>query len=292
MLSSTGFGILESDGVTTKSKVVVVAASLSLMGAPAIAADMPTNARMPVKAPVIAPFSWTGFYIGATAGAAWTKSDVSLDAINAVADPLYITADIPGLDALGSPSIKGTNAVFGGKLGYNQQWGAVVLGLESDLSYFHFDKTVNTSGNPFLTFAIGNANFTENVTADWLATVRPRLGYAFDRALVYVTGGLAVGKVSFSNNYVGLSLNGFGNEFESSSVSKTKAGWSVGGGVDYALTQNWILSAEYMHVDLGSVSTSGPVAQQSTPFNPVDATLNFSAKLKSDIVRAGIAYKF
>lgn len=269
-----------------KKIVLGAAAAIALAGSSALAADLPTKAAM--KAPVaVVPFSWTGFYVGGTVGAAWTKSDVSLSTANTTG-LLFNAADIPGLNALGSPSVNGSKLIFGGKLGYNRQWGAVVLGLEGDISYFRFNKTVNTFGNPFLTFATGTASFTENVTTDWLATVRPRLGYAFDRALLYVTGGLAVGKVSFSNNYVGFSPHGSGFEFESSSVSRTKAGWTVGGGVDYALTNNWILSAEYLHVDLGSVSTSGLV----TTGNANTATMNFSAKLKSDIARAGIAYKF
>lgn len=274
-------------------KIVVLAAAVAAFGfvGAASAADMPTKAAMPVKAPMaVAPFSWTGFYVGGTVGGAWTKSDVNLDAVSS--GGLFNAADIPNLDAFGSPSIKGANLIFGGKLGYNQQWGAVVLGLEGDLSYFRFNKTFTNTGFPFFaTFpGAGTAsNISENVSTNWLATVRPRLGYAFmDRALLYVTGGLAVGKVSFSNNYVGYSPNGSGLEFENSSVSQTKAGWTVGGGVDYALTNNWILSAEYLHVDLGSVSTSGLV----TTGNPSTGTLNFTAKLKSDIVRAGIAYKF
>lgn len=264
--------------------LVAAVAALGCVGA-ASAADMPVKAPI-MNAPAVVPFSWTGFYVGGTVGGAWTRSDTSLNVDNS--GGLYVPGDIPSINAFGTNSLNGSNFIFGGKLGYNQQWGALVLGLEGDLSYFHFNKTVNVAGNPFPSFAAGNATLSENVSTNWLATVRPRLGYAFDRALLYVTGGLAVANVKFSDNYVGFSPGGAGLEFESSSVSRTKAGWSVGVGADYALTNNWIVSAEYLHVDLGSVSTSGLV----TTGNASTAVLNFTTKLKSDIVRAGIAYKF
>jgi outer membrane immunogenic protein len=245
-----------------------------------------------MKAPVaVALFSWTGFYVGGTVGAAWTHSDVSLSAANDPSSALvWNAADIPGLNALGSPNLRAANAIFGAKAGYNQQWGVWVLGLEGDISYLRFNQTSNTSGNPFLTFAPGSAAFTENVSTNWVATVRPRIGYAFDRALAYATGGFAFGRVGFSNSYIGFSPHGFGNETLNLSASQTKTGWSLGGGVDYALTNNWILSLEYLHVDLGTLSTSGTVRQASNA--AVTSTMNFSVKLQSDIVRAGIAYKF
>lgn len=245
--------------------------------------------RAPVyKAPpAVAPFSWTGFYVGATAGAGWTQADPSLSAVNGPA-PLYFPADIPGLNALGSPGLSATNAIVGAKAGYNQQWGAFVGGIEGDISWFHFDKTVATAGNPFLTFGAGTAAFSTNVSTNWLATIRPRIGYAVDKALLYATGGVAIGDVRYSNTYVGFSPLGSGFEFEAATASQTRVGWTAGAGIDYAITPNWIVSAEYLHVDLGSVSASGLV----TTGNPSTATFNVSTKLRSDIGRAGIAYKF
>ncbi|HET7383397.1 MAG TPA: porin family protein, partial [Pseudolabrys sp.] len=88
-----------------------------VFGQIAVAADLPRKA--PVYAPPPPPpFSWTGFYVGAAAGGAWTKADVTLNTVNG-APPLYDPANIPGLDAVGSPSISGTNGIFGGKIGYN-----------------------------------------------------------------------------------------------------------------------------------------------------------------------------
>lgn len=251
----------------------------------ALAADM----RAPIyKAPpAVAPFSWTGFYVGATAGAGWTKADTGLSAVNG-AVPLYFPADIPGLNAIGSPGLSATTPIVGAKAGYNQQWGSFVAGIEGDISWFHFNRTAATSGNPFLTFPAGTTAFSTSVSTNWLATIRPRVGYAVEKALFYATGGVALGDVRYSNSYVGFSPLGAGFEFEAASVSQTRIGWTAGAGIDYAITPNWVVSGEYLHVDLGSVSTSALV----TTGNAATATFNVSAKLRSDIGRLGLAYKF
>lgn len=251
----------------------------------AIAADM--QAPVHKALPVVAPFSWTGFYVGASAGAGWTKAKPGLSAVNG-ADPLYDPPNIPGLSALGSPGLSGAHGIVGGKAGYNQQWGNVVAGVEGDISWFHFNKTVATAGNPFLSFGAGTAAFSTTASTDWVATIRPRIGYAVDKALFYATGGAAIGNVKYSNAYVGFSPEGSGFEFEAASVSQTRVGWTAGAGIDYAITPHWVVSGEYLHVDLGSVSTSGLV----TTGNPSTATFNVSTKLRSDIGRLGIAYKF
>jgi outer membrane immunogenic protein len=251
----------------------------------AAAADM--QAPVYKALPAVAPFSWTGFYIGGTAGAGWTNADTSVSAVNGPV-ALYFPADIPGLNAIGSPSLSATNAIVGGKAGYNRQWGNFVAGVEGDISWLHFNKTVATAGSPFLTFPFGTAAFTTTVSTNWLATIRPRIGYAIDKALFYATGGVAIGDVKYSNAYVGFSPLGLGLEFEQASASQTRVGWTVGAGIDYAITPHWVVSGEYLHVDLGSVSTSGLVTTGGAP----TATFNVSTKLRSDIGRFGIAYKF
>jgi outer membrane immunogenic protein len=254
--------------------------------------QLASAADLPRKAPAYAPppaFSWTGFYVGATAGAAWTQADVSLNTVNGPI-PLYNPLDIPNLNAFGSPSLSRTNGVIGGKAGYNQQWNALVLGLEGDISWFHFDQTVFNSGNPFIvTFpGAGSAQMTTNVKTSWLATIRGRLGFALDHWLFYGTGGVAFANVKYSNNYRGFSPLGSGFEFETASASDTRVGWAAGGGIDYAITKNWILSAEYLHVDLGTLNAAGLV----TTGNNGTGIFNFSTKVTSDIGRVGVAYKF
>lgn len=256
--------------------------------APAMAADI---ARPIYKAaPAATIYNWSGFYVGGTAGAAWTKADTRLGIVNG-ADPLYNAPDIPGLQALGSSDLSETHAVFGGKLGYNWQWNAFVFGLEGDIASFRFNKSVaaRPTSDPFPSnpHPLNAAAFDSNVSTSWLATIRGRTGYAVDNTLFYVTGGAAFANVGFSNAYVGRSPNGFGLEFESASTSQTRLGWAVGAGIDYAVAANWIVSVEYLHVDVGSTTATGSVVEDTRT-----ATFNFSTKLTSDIVRGGISYKF
>jgi outer membrane immunogenic protein len=264
------------------------------IGHSALAADMPIKAP-PFASPSTPAFSWTGFYIGGTAGGAWSRARVSVNTVDPAAGFLYRPGDIPGLDALGSPSLSGSTAIFGGKIGYNQQWSSLVVGLEGDISSFHFNRSAFTSGNPFTTPPAfpsppGIAQFNTNISTSWLATIRPRIGYATDKALFYGTAGAAFANVGFSNVFFADSPLGAGPSEDNgaTSASKTKVGWAAGGGIDYALTNNWIVSVEYLHVDLGSIAASEFVISA----NGANATLNYSTKLQSDLVRGGLSYKF
>jgi outer membrane immunogenic protein len=260
------------------------------LGASASAADLsrPSYKAPPMVAP---PFSWTGFYAGGTVGAARTKADVSMTTVNNSTPVLYDPLDIPSLNAFGSPSLSQTNAIFGVKAGYNQQWGAFVLGLEGDISSFHFSPTVAAAGNPFVTFpGAGSAEMSTNVQTSWLATIRGRAGFAVDHWLFYGTGGVAFADVKYSNSYRAFSPHGAGFDFETATASQTRTGWAAGAGIDYALYPNLILSAEYLHVDLGTMTASALVTTQFAVGRT--ATFNFSTKVTSDLVRFGAAYKF
>jgi outer membrane immunogenic protein len=253
----------------------------------AIAADMLAKTHAPVAA-----YSWAGFYIGGTAGAAWTAADASLDTVNA-AGVLYRPGDIPLINTLGSSKFTTSTATFGGKIGYNWQRDSYVVGIEGDFSSFRLAKSAAPTGNPFLSappYLFGFANFETNVSSDWLATVRGRFGYARDKAYFYATAGAAFSRVSFSSTYVAQSPLGLMLDVESSSATKTKVGWAAGAGIDYALSTHWIASVEYLHVDLGSLNSSGVTS--STGGGTNTATLNYSTKLTGDILRGGIAYKF
>lgn len=267
---------------------VAALAALVAMTVGASAADLPQPVY--TKAPPPPPlFSWTGFYAGGTVGAARTKADVSMNTVNGV-PALYNPLDIPTLNAFGSPSLSQTNAIFGLKAGYNQQWGAFVLGLEGDISSFHFSPTVANSGNPFITFpGAGSAQMSTNVQTSWLATIRGRAGFAVDHWLFYGTGGVAFADVKYSNSYQAFSPLGAGFDNEAATASQTRIGWAAGAGVDYALYPHLILSAEYLHVDLGTITATGGV---TTQLGPANATFNFSTKVTSDLVRFGAAYKF
>lgn len=151
-----------------------------------------------------------------------------------------------------------SGGVVGGTAGVNWQAGPTVFGIESDVDWS------NMSGS---TTTLCPAGCT--TSNSWLGTVRGRLGYSFDRLLPYVTGGLAVGDIRASTP----GLPG---------ASQTNAGWTVGGGLEYALTNKWSVKAEYLHVDLGKFNCGVNCG--------VAATDNVS--LQTDTVRAGLNYRF
>ena len=144
----------------------------AMMAAPSFAADLP---RPAYKAPVyVAPFSWTGFYIGINGGYGWGTTNWT----NALA-------------TTGNFDVKGW--LVGGTLGYNIQSGSFVYGIEGDFDLSEIRGT-NTS-------VCGPGGCTTRLL--WLSTVRGRLGFAFDRFLPFITGGAAIGSVKMSPPFGG-----------------------------------------------------------------------------------------
>jgi outer membrane immunogenic protein len=257
-------------------------ALVALIGAsPAMAADMA------VKAPVVAPqFNWSGFYVGGHAGYGWGNADVTLVpgpgwALfgNPATDPQYLIAN-------GSAALKSSGALGGLQAGYNIQRANLVFGVEADFSFADINGNRNTGVvNPPPAAGIAPRNFTETDKLDWLATVRGRVGLPVQNLLLYATGGWAVGHHGFSQTIV---FPGGPGNANLGSVGGTKSGWTVGGGLEYALSRNWTAKAEYLYVDLGTVSAFA----DSTTAPGFGLSNVSSSKLTLNILRAGFNYKF
>jgi outer membrane immunogenic protein len=223
-------------------RVLLVTTAFGILAATAaaMAADLPYRNQMPVKAPAYAPvFNWTGFYIGVNGGGAFGTS----------------TYNFAGLASTGFDTSGG---LIGGTIGFNYQMGSVVFGVEGDGDWS------SISGN---SLCLGGL-FTCQTKNDWLATVRGRVGYAFDRVLPYVTGGAAFGDIK-----VGVPAQ---------TIDTTNTGWTLGGGIEYAFMPNWSAKFEYLYVDLGNVGC-GLACAGIVP-TKVDFTTN--------VVRAGLNYRF
>jgi outer membrane immunogenic protein len=245
------------------------------------------------KAPVVyKPFSWTGFYAGLNAGAAWGESDVDLTASPTFFGPGGGAGgggpDGPAtLDRDGSPNLHGRAFTAGGQAGYNWQTGILVLGVEGDLNSVLFTSSGDSGVRPTppLSPGIGTYHFSESLSTDWLATLRGRIGYSMDHTLIYATGGAAWANIDFTQ--MSGPFIGCGGCSVTTSTSSTKSGWAVGGGLEYAFTNNWTLKGEYLHVDLGSVSFADNLAAGGFPA----ASFTHSATLTEDLARVGINYK-
>jgi outer membrane immunogenic protein len=185
------------------------------------AADLP--ARVPVKAPapVVVPVAtWTGFYLGVQGGVVSHRGRFT------------DTSPAGGIFQDGRDAQVG--GTFGGYAGFNLQQGAFVFGVEADGSWVGAKATSTWS-------TIGTTTGTFDVR--WLATARGRLGVAHDLWLFYVTGGAAFGNVKNSvQNPVAVAPI---------SESKTRVGWTAGGGIERRIASNWTIRAEGRYVDLG-----------------------------------------
>ena len=243
-----------------------------------MAADMPVKAPV-YKAPPVAtaPVStWTGFYAGVNAGGAWGR--FPLETINGSPTP----ADDAAGSAAETLTVRSSSFTGGVQAGYNWQSGGVVFGLEADFNWMSLRASQGPAAfpfgsNPALTFVVN-----QSVRTNWLATVRPRVGFTANNVLIYATGGLAVADLRYDE-----SINDAGccAWIENASLSKTKAGWVAGGGLEVALQRNWSAKAEYLHAEFSGETT--------TAANAVgEINVHRISRYGIDIVRVGLNYRF
>lgn len=241
----------------------------------ATAADIPVAPIVKAPVRVQSSQSWYGFYIGVHGGYGWGRNAVEL-APDATYAPLFALAGVPNSVATNPKGFIG-----GIQYGSNYQFDRLVIGTDSDLSYSDIkaSQTINgvVLGLPFQAVA--------EQKLKWFGTTRVRGGFlATDNLLIYATGGLAEGRVSSSAraSSPGCLIPG---SCPAGSLEKTKFGWAVGGGVEYA-DGPWQWRLEYLHYDLGSVNYL-----ITDPALPGAAILG-STKFSGDIVRGGLSYRF
>jgi outer membrane immunogenic protein len=239
--------------------------AIALTGSAAFAADLPSRAPPPVYLPPPPIFTWTGIYIGGQVGYAWGTGRNQFNGF----DPFFA----PGVSLNNSVGGTPNGVIGGGNVGFNYQINQWVFGLEGTV-----DGT-SLSNTAVATFPDGST-LTANSTADIQGSVRGRLGVAWDRALIYATGGVAFG--GFNTN---LSLSAPNVPFFASrSVSNTRVGWTVGGGIQYAVTNNWSIRAEYRFTDFGRI--------RDGRFSDAGFFLNGNRRVQQNQVQVGFDYKF
>ncbi|MBV9511795.1 MAG: porin family protein [Caulobacteraceae bacterium] len=236
---------------------------------------------MALKAPP-PPFTWNGCYVGIDGGGAHGHVRAT-DTLGGawLTTPGVTPAEIAAIQANGSPTMDDDGLQGGAQIGCNWQTGPVVFGIEADGSYLGLSNSQFT-----FTPAAGGGGNVSNAAAEStnaLFTIRPRLGFAAQNALFYVTGGFAEGHVTFADTQTYFATT----SAASGQLQRWIGGWTVGGGVEYAIISNWIIGAEYLHVDLRSTSFTAPVLPGFATF--LDT---FSARFTEDIFRARVSYKF
>ena len=303
---------MKARGLRARGAALLVCCMSAVSGG-AWAADLYGGPGLKDAPYIAAPALWQGFYVGGHVGGAWGGPDVS-DTFVYVGDPTF------------NGGLNGAGFTGGGQAGYNIQRDHFVFGLEGDIGYLGLsaDKLVNFKQDSCTAhYQDGSQTYDRNHQNEQLCwidgkyssssglygDITGRLGYALDRTLFYAKGGVAFLDVDFKANYAGQScktLGTCGTGGPSSfnyDHSDTLVGWTVGAGMEYALSQSWSLKAEYQHFDFGSMSYSYsdcvsvggtcPTTNQ-TYSNHYTSTLDGRTKvsLTADAVTFGINYHF
>lgn len=251
-------------------KQFLLAGTALFLSGTASAADLP--ARMPAKAPIAAaaPFSWTGCYIGAHAGAGWSRTGFN--------DPVggTITPSGSSFDVKSKAGFLG-----GGQVGCDYQFASNwVVGLAGDFSWASIQGEAN---DPFFGGKFGNPIVARSRT-DFLATATGRIGYAWDHYLLYAKGGAAWAHDKYEVNNFNCTTTPFVSC--NTSASNTRLGWTVGGGLEWAFASNWSVLVEYDHYGFGTKTLGF-----TDSANPGFVTI-LNVKQDIDVAKIGINYRF
>jgi outer membrane immunogenic protein len=224
------------------------------------------------------PSRWTGFYVGALAGYNFAKAPTTVTpnepASHNVFDPYYVSSLEPH-----------PHGVMGGiEAGYNAQFGPIVVGAATDLS---FGSIHQSEAGQAPAYVGGQLTTTVDSKIDWFGSLRAKFGVlASDNLLLYATGGLAYGHVETTTT--GSNTAGCAPKLYcvTGTSSETALGGIIGGGLEYAFAPHWSAKVEYLAMRLGSqsVTFSDPAI--------VGGAYTADTDFKMQVVRAGVAYRF
>ena len=244
-------------------KLLFTSVAMVVLSGAALAADLPSTKGPAVyQAPI---FTWAGFYAGVNGGYAYNR---------------MVTTDLDDYGNLGTHGLTRSDFTAGGQLGYNFQIGAFVYGIETDMSYIGGRAK--------------DVGYKESYSSKpgFLGTVRGRAGLAVDRALFYITGGLAYGNTKsgygvYTDIGGGTPYNGWAG---SATSSGTSVGYALGAGMEYAFSDHWTARVEGLYNNLGSKTVLCDTQYCGTQYNGIPYRFKF--KNSSSLLRVGINYKF
>jgi outer membrane immunogenic protein len=262
------------------SRLVVAVSTLALV-------QIASAADLPHKAPVYTPpppavFSWAGFYVGGNAGWGWLHDSGETFCVNPAG-----ALNGPGCSAQTATGdqIRGDGFIGGVQAGYNWQINNWVFGVEADFQDADIKGSIAApiylvTIVPIPPIVTATENASEKL--EWFGTVRGRLGIAFDRVLIYGTGGMAYGHVKADQNSAPVGAPA--SFLFPSSESSTKIGWTAGGGIEWAFSGKWSTKIECLYYDLGSISSAGRAVNGFMVGKDFD--------VRGEIARVGLNYKF
>jgi outer membrane immunogenic protein len=216
--------------------------------------------------------TWTGFYVGGFGGYKFGVIDPSMTVTG------LFPNDITALEFRAGKDLDTSGGELGGLLGYNYEWNKWVVGAEVAGGYLWLGDSEFTGA--FFSPRGNQLFMATSFKTHYLVTMGPRIGYAFCKWLPYATGGLAVGDLDFTQRFSAVDYS-FSPR---NSASETNAGWFVGGGLQYAITNHWSARVQYQYVDLGDVRTN-----ESSAFS---YTAQSEASLREHNASFAIVYGF
>ena len=266
------------------------------LGQPALAADLGGGSLK--DTPYVAVPYWGGFYFGAHGGGVWANTSVT-DTYEYQGDPTS------------KNSFSSTGVIGGAQAGYNFQQGHAVFGVEGEIGY------LGLSGSKFAALTPSPTCYgpttqcsldgTYSTSGGLYGDITGRLGYATNRALFYAKGGVAFLNEDFKAAYSGGNCTLDHSCWKSwhSTYSTTPAystfnfahsdtlvGWTVGAGLEIAMSPSWSLKAEYQHFDFGKMSYtySGTYAIPNTPYHSTLSNGKTDVSITADAVKLGVNY--
>lgn len=266
-------------------KIVSIVVFSLLYAASALAADL--GVKAPLSAPAAQTVNWTGFYLGGNVGGVVSHASGTSD----------FTDTRPGAVSNPQSDLFSKGGFLGGaQVGFNWQFSPIwVAGLETDWDWTGTKYSFCRQTDPSSVACSDTGDGFETISSktEWLATFRGRLGVSWQNWLFYATGGAALGRVQ-----TGLTLNCLNDgcgAFSSakllatSTSSTTKTGWVAGLGAELMLSRNWLARAEWLHIDLGTITNSLPTAGSGVPSVQ---TAIWSRSESADEFRLGLNYLF
>jgi outer membrane immunogenic protein len=240
--------------------------------APSMAADLAVYKAPPV-------FSWTGCYVGATAGGI-EASSTDTWAPNPAG--FTIAGHVAAITSATAATEKASGFTGGGELGCNYQWSPwLVLGVEGDIQAAQL-----SFGRTGVVTVPSTQPFNETFTSHWFSTVRARAGVAYGEWLFFGTAGVAFADATYTDS-ISFPTSGTINSITG---SNTATGWTAGGGIEWAFARQWSIKGEYLYVNVGGM-TLGSANSAPTTF-PFSTIAHVHGNLTENVGRIGLNYKF
>jgi len=270
--------------MSKRSKLTLARLSAALISIGATAASAPAAAEDTNR--------WDGFYVGVNAGGAWSTSDADARLSTNSSAPVPAHPIAGGdLTSINQANVKAhfdskNHSTFTGGLeaGYNHVLNnGILLGIETDLGIFDIKGSrARSVQSPLLINPPITYTMRQSVNTDFLWTLRPRVGYSMGNFLIFASGGLAMTKTHYKARFIDSSSSA---NLVTDSSSKTRTGWTLGGGAAWAFSPRFSVKGEYLYQDFGTSKASATSANGYV-------TLVNEARLRSHLFRAGVDYSF